>query len=62
MHYILAKDDTGALPDPEFYYVVEDDWQVFVKAIDKNCNEIGLPVAFHLVDRFAQPPTCAQQP
>ena len=62
MHYILAQDDSGALQDPEFYYVVEDDWQVFVKAIDKNCNEIGLPVAFHLVDRSAEPPPCAQQP
>ena len=59
MHYILAQDDSGILQDPEFYYVVEDDWNTFVKAIDKNCNEIGLPVAFHLIDRFSTPPACA---
>lgn len=62
MHYILAQDDTGTLQDPQFYYVVDDSWQEFIKAIDKDCNEIGLPVAFHLVDRYAQPPACAQQP
>ena len=60
MHYILAHDDSGTFADPEFYYVVEDDWQTFVKAIDKDCNETGLPVAFHLVDRYAEPPACAQ--
>lgn len=59
MHYILSQDNTTGA---NFYYVVEDDWQTFVKAIDENCNEIGLPVAFQLIDRFATPPPCVQQP
>ena len=58
MHYILMRADIEEGFD--FYYIVDDSWQTFIKAIDMNCNEIGLPVAFHIVDRFAEPPACAQ--
>lgn len=60
MHYILAQSDMDGHKDETFYYVVSEDWQTFIKAIDMDCNEIDLPTAFHLVDRFAQPPACAQ--
>lgn len=58
MHYILMRADIEESFD--FYYIVDDSWQIFIKAIDINCNEIGLPAAFHIVDRFAEPPACAQ--
>jgi hypothetical protein len=54
------RNDTDGQKDETFYYIVDDSWQVFIKAIDMNCNEVGLPVAFSILDRFAEPPACAQ--
>lgn len=59
MHYQLMQSDIE--PFEQFYYVVDsNDWNVFIKAVDLNCNEISLPVAFHIVDLNPQQPICAQ--
>jgi len=48
-------------PFDQFYYVVDSqDWNIFIKAVDLNCNEIGLPGAFHIVDLNPPLPICAQ--
>jgi len=48
-------------PFDQFYYIVDsNDWSIFIKAVDLNCNEIGLPGAFHIVDLNPPLPICAQ--
>tara|TARA_R110000868_G_C10826671_1_gene759030 strand:+ start:793 stop:963 length:171 start_codon:yes stop_codon:yes gene_type:complete len=54
------RNDTDGQKDETFYYIVDETWQIFIQAVDMNCNEIGLPVAFHIEDRNAPTPPCAQ--
>lgn len=59
MHYELMQRDVE--PFDQFYYVVDDqNWNIFIKAVDLNCNEIELPVAFHIVDLNPPLPICTQ--
>jgi len=59
MHYELMQSDIE--PFDQFYYIVDsNDWNIFIKAVDLNCNEIGLPAAFHIVDLNPPLPICAQ--
>ena len=60
MQYLLAKNDLDGEKSETFYYVVSDDRSTFIKAIDMDCNEIGLPQAFHFLDINSEPPICAQ--
>jgi hypothetical protein len=48
-------------PFDQFYYVVDSqDWNIFIKAVDLNCTEIELPIAFHIVSLNPEQPICAQ--
>ena len=59
MHYQLMQSDIE--PFDQFYYVVDSqDWNIFIKAVDLNCNEIELPTAFHIVSLNPEQPICAQ--
>lgn len=59
MHYELMQSDIE--PFDQFYYIVDsNDWSIFIKAVDLNCNEIELPGAFHIVDLNPPLPICAQ--
>lgn len=59
MHYELMQSDIE--PFDQFYYIVDsNDWSIFIKAVDLNCNEIGLPTAFHIVSLNPPLPICAQ--
>jgi len=59
MHYELMQSDIE--PFDQFYYIVDSqDWNIFIKAVDLNCNEIGLPGAFHIVSLNPEQPICAQ--
>lgn len=60
MNYLLCKNDIDGHKDELFYYVVDDSYQTFIKAIDENCNEISLPMAFTIVDRNPVLPSCVQ--
>lgn len=58
MKYLLMQMDVE--PFTQFYYVVNSqDVNIFIKAIDLECNEIGLPPAFSIVDLNSPTPSCA---
>ena len=58
MKYLLMQMDIE--PFNQFYYVVDSqDANIFIKATDLECNEIGLPVAFSIVNLNPEQPTCA---
>jgi len=58
MKYLLMQMDIE--PFTQFYYVVDSqDANIFIKATDLECNEIGLPAAFSIVDLNAPTPSCA---
>jgi hypothetical protein len=59
MHYELMQSDIE--PFDQFYYIVDSqDWNIFIKATDLECNEIALPPAFSIVDLNPEQPICAQ--
>ena len=59
MKYLLMQMDIE--PFDQFYYVVDSqDPNIFIKAVDLNCNEIVLPVAFHIISLDPEQPICAQ--
>jgi hypothetical protein len=48
-------------PFEQFYYITDSqDVTIFIKAIDLQCNEIGLPAAFSIVELNTPEPICAQ--
>ena len=59
MKYHLMKMDVE--PFEQFYYITDSqDVTIFIKAIDLQCNEIGLPAAFSIVELNTPEPICAQ--
>ena len=58
MKYLLMQMDVE--PFTQFYYVVDlQDPNIFIKATDLECNEIGLPGAFSIIDLNPEQPTCS---
>lgn len=58
MKYQLMQMDVE--PFTQFYYVVNSqDPNIFIKATDLECNEIGLPGAFSIIDLNPEQPTCS---
>ena len=58
MKYQLMQSNVE--PFNQFYYVVNSqDVNIFIKAVDLECNEIGLPAAFSIVNLNAPTPDCA---
>jgi len=58
MKYQLMQMDIE--PFNQFYYVVDSqDPNIFIKATDLECNEIGLPGAFSIINLNPEQPTCS---